>query len=849
MNKLVTNQLQRSKLPARKVTAARKTVVNWFATQGWKPFRFQRRTWNSMLDGQSGLIHATTGTGKTYAAWMGPILEWLASASSSTTAKRKHPEPLQVLWLTPLRALAADTRESLEAPVNDLGLPWSIETRTGDTSSTVRNRQRNRLPTALITTPESLTLFLSHANAADRFAHLRYVIVDEWHELLGTKRGVQTELALARLRKWRPNLQTWGLSATLGNQEQALSVLLGERSTLDSANGLLIQGAQQKRQVVESLIPPTIERFPWAGHMGMRLVKDVAREIDSAESSLVFTNTRSQAEVWYQGLLKARPDWAGRIALHHGSLDRDARDWVEVGLRAGRLKSVVCTSSLDLGVDFSPVDRVFQIGSPKGVARLLQRAGRSGHSPGRASRITCVPTHAFELVEVAAARDAIASGYLESRESISEPLDVLAQHAVTIALGGGFAADELLQEIRQTESYAELSSDDWNWILDFVSTGGDTLKAYPEYQKVVHDENRYRLEDRRLARQHRMSIGTIVGDASLTVQFLKGGRLGTIEEAFLAKLKPGERFVFAGRVVELVSIRDSKVWVRLAKSVSESKIPRWMGGRMPLSTQLAAAVRQKLDEAAGGEFDGPEMTAVRPIFELQEAWSCIPRHGEFLIERAKSREGHHTFFYPFGGRMVHEGLASLFAYRLAQQTPMTFSMSINDYGIELLSHTPPPLDSHTIERLIDPDQLVDDLFASMNAAEMARRQFREIAHIAGLVFRGYPSQRKSARQLQASTGLLFDVFQTYDPENRLLKQAEREVLEQQLEHTRMRRTLSTLRESQIVIKDLSRFSPLCFPLVVDRLRARLSSEKLADRVRRIQTTLENAADSKTRTSR
>ena len=844
MTEVLMSEANGKSLSARKIAAARRTIVDWFTVQGWKPFRFQRQTWNAMLDGQSGLIHATTGTGKTYAAWLGPVMQSLAGGVSRTASSRRYTEPLTVLWLTPLRALAGDTRKALEAPVSDLGLNWSIETRTGDTASSTRNRQRTRLPTALITTPESLSLFLSHADAAERFAHLQYVIVDEWHELLGTKRGVQTELALARLRKWRPGLQTWGLSATLGNSHEAMSVLLGQPKDTSSAKRLLIRGASQKRQIVDSLIPSTIERFPWAGHLGMRLVSKVVREIDSAATSLVFTNTRSQTEAWYQGLLKARPDWAGKIALHHGSLDRETRDWVEDGLRSGELKSVVCTSSLDLGVDFSPVERVFQVGSPKGVARLLQRAGRSGHSPGRASRITCVPTHAFELVEVAAARDAIESGYLESRPGIQKPLDVLTQHAVTIALGGGFEAEDLFEEIRQTTSYADLSVEEWNWVLDFVSTGGETLKSYPDYHKVTQDRaNHYQLDDRRLARQHRMSIGTIVGDTLLTVQFLKGGKLGTIDEQFLAKIKPGERFVFAGRVVELVTIEDSKVWVRLAKSVSASKIPRWMGGRLPLSTQLAQAVRNKLDEAARGIYAGPEMNALRPIFDLQTDWSHIPRQGQLLIERATSREGHHLFFYPFAGRSVHEGLASLFAFRLSREVPITFSMSINDYGIELLSFKEPPLNERTLSKLLSPENLVDDLLASMNASEMARRQFREIAYIAGLVFRGYPHQRKSARQLQASTGLLFDVFQSYDPQNLLLQQAKREVLEHQLEHTRMRVTLEELDSSDIVIQDLGRFSPLCFPLVVDRLRARLSSEKLSDRVRRMQVSLENAADS------
>lgn len=828
---------------ARPAARARHKITDWFTDQGWTPFAFQRRAWQAALAGKSGLIHATTGTGKTYAAWFGQIIAALARERKSARQPpitRATCDPLRVLWVTPLRALAADTVGSLEAPIRDLKIPWTVESRTSDTSQSMRSRQRMRLPTALVTTPESLSLMLTRPDARQHFEHLQCVVVDEWHELLSTKRGVQTELALARLRRWRPALQTWGLSATLGNINEAMQVLLGPTH---AQQGVVIEGVRSKRYVVDTLIPKTLERFPWAGHLGLNLVEDVVREIDAAATSLVFTNTRSQTEAWYQAILKLRPDWAGRIALHHGSLDRETRGWVEDGLRAGSLKCVVCTSSLDLGVDFSPVERVFQVGSPKGVARLLQRAGRSGHSPGQVSRVTCVPAHAFELVEVAAAREAMANDSLEGRQPPTNPLDVLTQHAITIALGEGFTADDLFDEVRHTYTYQHLNRADFDWMLDFITTGGTALRAYPDYHRVRRDEaERYILDDVRLARQHRLSIGTIVADSSLTVQFIRGPRLGTIDEGFLAKINPGDRFFFAGRLVELVKIYDSKVWVRAAKDSKNARIPRWMGGRMPLSTELATAVRQQLDRAAQGEYRGAEMLALRPLLELQKSWSHIPRLGELLIERTQSREGHHLFIYPFAGRLVHEGLAALFAFRLAKYTPITFGMSVNDYGLELISRTPVPVEVALHEELLSPLHVFEDIIACMNEIEMAKRQFREVARIAGLVFEGYANQRKTGRQLQATTGLIFDVFQNYDPENLLLQQAHREVLERQLEHSRLIATLQTLESSTIELRHVKRFSPLSFPLMVDRIRERLSSETLADRVRRMQQGLERAAD-------
>jgi ATP-dependent Lhr-like helicase len=817
----------------------------WFASHGWRPFPFQREVWLAYQRGESGLIHAATGTGKTLAAWGGPLNEWLAERSDplrggkGPRVRRDSAPPLRVLWITPLRALAADTEEALRRPLDDLGIPWSLESRTGDTTAAMRARQGRRLPTALITTPESLSLLLTRDDARDMFGDLRAVIVDEWHELMGTKRGVQVELALARLRTFSGNsVRIWGVSATIGNLAEAADTLLGVAATRREPR--IVSGVDPKEVVIDALLPPVVERFPWAGHLGTQMLPQLIEAIDEGDTAIVFTNTRSQTEIWYQAIIEARPDWAGLVALHHGSLDRKRREWVENGLRVGTLRCVIATSSLDLGVDFSPVDRVLQVGSPKGVARLLQRAGRSGHRPGAVSRVTCVPTNALELVEVAAARDGVEQGAIESRLPVERPLDVLAQHVVTVALGGGFRSGELLEEVRGTHAYRHLADAEWDWVIAFLAHGGDALRAYPEYSRIVEHEGRFGVDSREIARRHRMSIGTIVSDGQIGVFYLRGGALGSVEESFIARLKQGDRFVFAGTPLEFIRVRDMKAWVRRAPN-TKGAIPRWMGSRLPLSGQLAALLRARLGEAAAGDFRGPEMQAIRPLLEVQRKWSRIPRPDELLIERVKTREGWHLFVFPFEGRLVHEGLAALSAYRLSRVAKISFSMSSNDYGFELLSPTEPPLAAALEQGLFDPANLVDDIMNALNATEMAKRQFRELARVAGLVFPGLPRAGKTARQLQASSGLFFDVLRRYDPDNLLLAQATREVLERQLESTRLGRTLQRISQSAIVVTEPKRPTPLAFPLVVDRNRDKVSSESLNDRIRRMQLSLEKAA--------
>ncbi|MEC5399900.1 ligase-associated DNA damage response DEXH box helicase [Uliginosibacterium sp. H1] len=813
----------------------------WFDARGWRVFDFQRDVWAHAEAGRSGLLHATTGAGKTWAAWGAALLRASLHARDTDTAS------LRVLWITPMRALAQDTARALTEPLAALGIDWEVGIRTGDTSSADRARQRTRLPDALVTTPESLSLLLSYPDARERLSGVAAIVVDEWHELLGNKRGVQAQLALARLRRWNPGLVVWGLSATLGDLPHALDVLVPTHATPASGpSPVIVRGEIAKPVVIDSLLPASAERFPWAGHLGLNMLGPVIAELEQSRSTLVFTNTRAQSEQWYQALLAARPDWAGLIALHHGSLDGELREWVERGLKEGSLLAVVCTSSLDLGVDFLPVERVLQIGSPKGVARLLQRAGRSGHAPGRVSRVTCVPAQGLELLEAAAARRAALAGHIEARHSPRAPLDVLVQHLVTIALGGGFRDQDLLAEVRSSHAYRELGDEDWQWALSFVVYGGAALGAYPEYHRVVVDADGehagiHRVADDGIARRHRLSIGTITADSAMTVSFLGGSRLGTVEESFIARLKPGDFFLFGGRLLELVRVRDMTAYVRAARA-NRPAVPRWQGGRMPLSSELAQSVLDLLDEVADGRDAEPETRLLRPLLDLQARWSALPGSDRFLVETLQSREGHHAFFFAFAGRQAHTGMAALFAWRIARQTPRTFSMSFNDYGFELLSDAPVDWHAAFAAGLLDTDALEADILASLNAGELARRKFREIARVAGLVFQGFPGAMKVARQLQASSGLLFDVFTRYDPDNRLLRQAQEEALAQELDMDRLRHAMQALQQRRLDIRATHHATPFAFPLMIERLRERLSTEKLADRVARMVTALEKAAD-------
>ncbi len=801
------------------------TTNDWLTSRGWKAFAFQREVWREMAKGRSGLLHAPTGSGKTLAVWLGAL-----QALGDTEA------PLTVLWVTPMRALSHDTLLALQDAASTLAPNWTLAARTGDTSTSERASQQRRWPTTLVTTPESLSLMLSRADAPDVLKRARLVVVDEWHELLGSKRGVQLQLALARLRHWNPALMTWGLSATLANLDEARDVL--------APNAVLVRGAQDKKMAIDTLLPKRIERFAWGGHMGLTMLPAVIEQIDKADSSLVFTNTRSQSERWFQALLDARPDWAGAIALHHGSIDAELRRWVEAAMKAGQLKAVVCTASLDLGVDFLPVEQVLQIGSAKGVARLLQRAGRSGHAPGRRSRVTLVPTHSLEIVEASALRAAVQAGRIEPRHAPVAPLDVLVQHLVTVALGGGFRPEELLAEVRTAPSYRSLTDEAWFWALAFVRHGGDSLRAYPDFRRVVPDEEGvWRVPDARLARRHRSNIGTIVSDAMMSVQFLTGGRIASVEESFIARLKPGDTFLLGGRALELVRTEGLTAYVRVGKP-GRALLPRWNGGQFPISDTLAEAMLERFDEAAQGRYADKEMRFVAPLLKLQAEWSALPGPQRLLAEVQTSADGRHLFLYPFAGRTVHLGLAWLLAWRVGRDTPATFTVAVNEYGMELLSAT----DVDWAARLpallasVDRDTLRQEVLASINASELARRRFRQIARISGLIFQSHPGEVRSQRQLQASSSLYFDVFRQHDPGNRLLRQAEEELLSAELDEDALARTLDRLASLPLDLRRPTRTSPLAFPLLVEMLRERVSTESLAQRLSRMLAELEEAAE-------
>ncbi|MEX0966797.1 MAG: ligase-associated DNA damage response DEXH box helicase [Bacteroidia bacterium] len=804
-------------------------IKSWFSSKGWKSFPFQEEVWQAYLRGENGLLNAPTGSGKTYALGVAAVLEWMRNYPDHYQSQTNN--GLQLLWVTPLKALSKDIEKALTELVNETGISWKVGKRTGDTSSGERERQKRQMPEILIITPESLHLLLASKGYPAMFRNLRLVVADEWHELLGTKRGVHTELALSRLKSVASNLRIWGISATIGNLQEATEVLLGE--DMHAKPFRIVRANIEKRVKIETLLPDEVERFPWAGHLGIKMLDKVIPIIRDSKTTLIFTNTRSQCEIWYQRLLEAYPELAGVLAIHHGSISSETRTWVEEALHQGILKAVVCTSSLDLGVDFHPVDTVVQVGSPKSVGRFLQRAGRSGHQPGAVSVIYFAPTSSLELIEGAALRTAADTRHVEDRIPVLKPMDVLCQYLVTLAVSEGFEPAKILSEIRKTFSYGMLREDEWQWALQFITSGGATLQQYEEYSKVEVENGRYLVNSRKTALRHRLSIGTIVSEASMRIKFLRGSSIGSIEESFIARMKPGDVFVFAGRVLELIHIKGMIAYVKRSKKKT-GIIPRWDGGRMPLSSQLSEMYRDKLDEYLEKKINAVEVEKMVPLLDLQFKRSGIPHKDEFMIEVLETTEGYHAFFYPFEGRLVHEGLAALFAFRISQIMPISFSIAMNDYGFELLADKPIPLEEAIKQGLFDTHRLVDDIQQSVNSTEMARRKFREIAAIAGLVFSGYPGRNKSNKHLQASSGLLFDVFSEYDRNNLLILQAYEEVLTFQLEEGRMRKALERIRQQKLLITHPSRPTPFAFPILVDRLREKISSEKLEDRIKRMQ---------------
>ena len=836
-------------------------INNWLAAKGHHPFLFQEQTWQEIILGKSGLVNAPTGCGKTFSVFLGAVIDFINQHPDTYQTKIKS--GLQLIWITPLRALAKDIGRAMEEVILELGMNWKVGIRNGDTTMSDRQKQKRQMPEVLIITPESLHLLLAQKNYPEVFKSLKILAVDEWHELLGSKRGVQVELAIARIigcRKTKEvavassqkqkiatnKLSLWGISATIGNLEQAKEVLLASLNNNGSSAGKIIKAIVNKKIEIESIIPDEIEKYPWAGHLGLKLVEKVIPIINNSKTTLIFINTRGMTERWYQALLNVAPELSGAIALHHGSIEQGLRLWVEDNLHTGKLKAVVCTASLDLGVDFRPVDTVIQVGSPKGVARFLQRAGRSGHQPDATSKIFFLPTHSLELVEAAALKEAFNQTFIESREPMLLCFDVLAQYLCTLAVSDGFVPAEIFEEVKNTYCYQHITEDEWQQLLFFLTDGGSALQQYDEYKKIEVIDGIYQITNRRIAMRHRMHIGTIVSDSMLKVKFLSGGYVGVIEEYFISRLQPGDVFTLAGRNLEFVMIKDMTAIVKKSTS-KKSIVPSWNGGRMPLSANLGIMLRKTFDKAfemngllltKKEKLNNPELTVLKPLFDLQETLSHIPKENELLVEHIETKDGFHLFVYPFEGRLVHEAMAAILAYRISRITPITFSFAMNDYGFELLSDQPIPVDDTNVYELFSLENLFADIQRSVNSMEMAKRKFRDVAVIGGLIFQGTPGEYVKTKHLQNSASLLFSVFSEYDPTNILLRQAYQEVLDQQMEEVRLRNMLKRIQNGNIVIKFPERLTPFCFPLKVDSIRENVSSEQLEDRVKRMQAQLE-----------
>ena len=850
-------------------TPGYKIIHAWLAAKSFVPFAFQQETWQHVLDHKSGLVNAPTGCGKTFSVFLGAVIKFINDHPNHYKTIKNN--GLQLLWVTPLRALGKDIARAMEEVIADLGMQWKVGIRNGDTSTAERAKQKRQMPEVMLITPESLHLMLAMKDNAAFFKTLKIIAIDEWHELLGSKRGVQVELAVSRMYAqcllFGFTCCVWGISATIGNLDEAREVLLsplqlsGNNHTASGA-GIIVKANINKLISVESIFPDEIEKYPWAGHLGIKLAEKVLPILDESRTTLIFINTRGMAERWYQKMLEIAPQLSGAIALHHGSIEQELRLWVEDNLHTGRLKAVICTASLDLGVDFRPVETVIQVGSPKGVSRFLQRAGRAGHQPGEVSKIYFLPTHSLELMEAAALKTAITNQQIESREPMLLCFDVLIQYLCTLAVGGGFRPQQIFKEIKSTYCFQDITEDEWSQVLLHITEGGTALKQYDEYKKVeVDEQGLYVIKNRRLAMRHRMHIGTIVSDAMLKVKFLTGGYIGHIEEYFISRLDAGDVFTLAGRNLELVQIKDMTVMVRKSNS-PKSIVPSWNGGRMSLTANLGRVLRETMDIVATKHIHpkkyikkaavhnpqpeklvqdtpiAPELLALQPLLELQRQLSYIPHAGELLIEHIEDRDGFHLVVYPFEGRLVHEALSAILAYRIGKLMPITFSIAMNDYGFELLSDRPIPLDDSNVYELLSTDNLLHDMQASTNSVEMASRKFRDIAVIGGLIFQGMPGEQKKARHLQSSASLIFRVLTEFDPNNILLRQAYNEVFLQQMEEVRLRNALQRISQSNIIIKFPERLTPLSFPIVVDGLnRNNLTTEKIEDRIRKMQAQL------------
>ncbi len=773
-------------------------IAAWFVQRGWRVRRHQLAMLAKARAGRDALLVADTGAGKTLAGFLPTLCDFAPSASALP------PDGLHTLYVSPLKALAQDVKRNLLAPIADMGLPIRVETRSGDTPSNRKKRQRERPPHVLLTTPESLSLLLSYPESAALFAGLRRIVIDEVHAFATDKRGDLLALCLARLHALAPQARRAALSATLANPRDFQEWLAPQA---DDGNGEivaadLVLGEKGADPEVEILLP-VAERVPWGGHAGRWAVPQLYEAIKANRTTLVFTNTRFLAEFIFQCLWDANEDHLP-IGIHHGSLSTEARRKVEEAMARGELRALVCTASLDLGIDWGDIDLVVQMGAPKGSSRLLQRIGRAGHRLDTPSRAVLVPGNRFEFLEAMAAKDAVDQGQRDGDGFRPGSLDVLAQHIMACACAGPFDEAELLAQVRSSRAYGWLDEATFGRVLNFVSNGGYALKAYDRFQRIVRDKSgAWRLAHPNQAQRHRMNAGIIVDSEMLTVRFGNGRRLGKVEERFAARLSPGDTFFFAGLSLEVVGLKDMDVVVRAARK--SATIPSYGGLRLPLTAHLATRVQAMLADRAGwGRFPDD----VREWLEMQDYRSRLPAPGEFLVESFPHGGKHYTAYYTFEGWNANQSLGMLMTRRMEDRGLMPGGFVANDYCLAVWGLTP----ITDPASLLSPDILTDEFAAWVTESHLLRRAFREVAVISGLVERQHPGQRKSGRQVTFSTDLIYDVLRKYEPDHVLIEAAWADARARMTDAGRLANLLERAAR-ELVHVALDRVSPLAVPVM------------------------------------
>ncbi len=802
--------------------------MGWFAARGWAPRDHQIALLEKARAGRSALLIAPTGAGKTLAGFL-PTLVELSGRRSAGRPARVGSAPrsaLHTLYISPLKALAVDVARNLAQPVAEMGLSIRIETRTGDTPPSKRMRQRRYPPDILLTTPEQLALLLSTADAPFLFATLRRVVLDELHALVTSKRGDLLSLGLARLHRIAPALATTGLSATVANPDELCRYLVPQRTGPDARADVLIASGGAA-PVVEML--DTAERLPWAGHSARHALGEIYALIKQHRTTLMFVNTRSQAEMLFQDLWRINDDGLP-IALHHGSLDAAQRRKVEAAMAAGRLQGVVCTSSLDLGIDWGDVDLVINVGAPKGASRLTQRIGRANHRLDEPSKAVLIPANRFEVLECRAAIHAIAEGAQDTPPLRSGALDVLAQHVLGCACAAPFLPDELFAEVRGAAPFAGVHRADFNAVVDFVATGGYALKSYERFAKIrPGPDGRYRISHPRIAQQYRLNVGTIVEETMIKVRLVRsrhrgpgptgfiarGGRiLGELEEYFIEGLAPGDTFVFSGEILRFEALVEDEAYVSRAHA-EDPKVPAYAGGKFPLSTYLAARVRALISEPR----TWPELPAqVREWLGIQQWRSRVPLPGELLVETFPRADKNYLVCYPFEGRLAHQTLGMLLTRRLERARLRPLGFVANEYALAVWGLGDPAWAIRngelSLEQLFDEDMLGDDLEAWLSDSALMKRTFRQCAIIAGLIERRSPGAEKKQRQMTVSTDLIYDVLRRHQPDHVLLRAARQEAAYGLLDIKRLGIMLARTK-GHVVHQALDHVSPLAVPVMLE----------------------------------